>query len=190
MFALSIPQLESTVKGPTRAHLGFCIFLGLALWQYTSQQEANLFFSLFVAFRFVIVALIYLVREDAKHQSVVNQQIVAWISSILPFFYSTNRSTLWYVPIDLSAVMFFGSSLSFWGIISLGKSFSITPAKRTIVRDGPFRYIKHPIYVGYFISEAIIVFSFPSLLNLLLFSLTVFLYIKRSKWEEIVLSKK
>lgn len=42
-----------------------------------------------------------------------------------------------------------GLVLSFMSTIYLRSSFSVLPERRKIVSTGPYRYIKHPIYVGY-----------------------------------------
>ncbi|MDR3540154.1 MAG: methyltransferase [Desulfosporosinus sp.] len=42
-----------------------------------------------------------------------------------------------------------GFFLSTWGILTLRLSFSVLPEKRKIIHNGPYRYIPHPIYLGY-----------------------------------------
>jgi len=42
-----------------------------------------------------------------------------------------------------------GFILSTWGILTLRLSFSVLPEKRKIVHNGPYRFVKHPIYLGY-----------------------------------------
>jgi len=43
---------------------------------------------------------------------------------------------------------------SLWSLAVLGASFGIRPARRRLVRHGPFRWIRHPIYLSYFVSDA------------------------------------
>lgn len=42
-----------------------------------------------------------------------------------------------------------GSALSLWGVVTLGKSFGIFVSVRQVVLDGPYRFVRHPIYLGY-----------------------------------------
>lgn len=44
-----------------------------------------------------------------------------------------------------------GSVLSLWGVMTLGKSFGIFVSVRQVVLDGPYRFVRHPIYLGYVI---------------------------------------
>ena len=43
-----------------------------------------------------------------------------------------------------------------WAIhakLTLGRSFGLLPADRGIVRKGPYRFVRHPIYLGYLITH-------------------------------------
>lgn len=42
-----------------------------------------------------------------------------------------------------------GQILSFWAVISLGRMFGIFSEARGICTSGPYKYLKHPMYVGY-----------------------------------------
>jgi protein-S-isoprenylcysteine O-methyltransferase Ste14 len=42
-----------------------------------------------------------------------------------------------------------GAALSLWGVVTLGKSFGIFVSVRLVVLDGPYRFVRHPIYLGY-----------------------------------------
>jgi protein-S-isoprenylcysteine O-methyltransferase Ste14 len=41
-----------------------------------------------------------------------------------------------------------GTALAFWSAWHLGTSFSLLPQARRLVTDGPYRYVRHPIYLG------------------------------------------
>ncbi|MGE3272923.1 MAG: isoprenylcysteine carboxylmethyltransferase family protein [Chloroflexota bacterium] len=43
---------------------------------------------------------------------------------------------------------FAGTTLAFWSVLYLGKNFSLLPQARTLVTTGPYRYVRHPIYLG------------------------------------------
>jgi protein-S-isoprenylcysteine O-methyltransferase Ste14 len=171
----------------TRSVFGSVFFLMLAVGHFFLQKNVNQFYTYFIAFRFLTVSFLYLIREPPKQQAVFSRQIVSWIGAFLPFGYSTNFHPIWVLDFDLSPLMFLGSFLSFWGILSLGKSFSIVPSNRTIVREGPYRWIKHPIYWGYIVSESALLISFPTFFNLFLWLVILNLYRVRAKWEEEIL---
>ncbi len=57
-----------------------------------------------------------------------------------------------------------GLFLSTWGIFTLRKSFSIFIEAINLVKTGPYKFLKHPIYLG----EILITFGFVLLINTIL----------------------
>ena len=51
------------------------------------------------------------------------------------------------IPLALG-FMLAGTVLAFWSAWYLGKSFSLLPQARTLVTTGPYRFVRHPIYLG------------------------------------------
>ena len=41
-----------------------------------------------------------------------------------------------------------GTALAFWSAWYLGHNFSLLPQARTLVTTGPYRFVRHPIYLG------------------------------------------
>jgi uncharacterized membrane protein (UPF0136 family) len=56
----------------------------------------------------------------------------------------------------LLGIQVFGIALSTLGILSLNRSFGIVPAARGVKTGGLYRFVRHPIYLGY-------VFSFTAI---------------------------
>jgi protein-S-isoprenylcysteine O-methyltransferase Ste14 len=52
------------------------------------------------------------------------------------------------------------------GKLSLGRSFGLTPANRGIVSTGLYRFVRHPIYLGYLITHVGFVIAYPADWNL------------------------
>jgi protein-S-isoprenylcysteine O-methyltransferase Ste14 len=45
-------------------------------------------------------------------------------------------------------LMLAGTLLAFWSAWYLGRSFSLLPQARDLVTTGPYRFVRHPIYLG------------------------------------------
>lgn len=86
----------------------------------------------------------------------------------------------------------FGTFLYCWGCITLGPNWSIDVRKSyQIVREGPFKYVRHPLYLGFFLiclGFCIYRTSIPTIL-FLIFVGVPFGYFK-SKYEEKLLEEK
>ncbi len=50
-----------------------------------------------------------------------------------------------YIPLVLLAA---GAAIVLWALWYLRRAFSVVPQARTVVANGPYRYIRHPMYVG------------------------------------------
>ena len=77
-----------------------------------------------------------------------------------------------------------GRVLSAAGIICLGRSFSIYIEERPLVRHGVYRWIKHPIYIGYTLSLIGVLFRNPSLAMTLYLLIAATFFAVRAALEE------
>jgi protein-S-isoprenylcysteine O-methyltransferase Ste14 len=67
------------------------------------------------------------------------------------------------VTVTISAV---GLMIVVCGKLSLGRSFGLTPANRGIVCSGLYRFVRHPIYLGYLITHVGFLVAYPADWNL------------------------
>jgi protein-S-isoprenylcysteine O-methyltransferase Ste14 len=74
------------------------------------------------------------------------------------------------------------------GKLSLGRSFGLTPANRGIVRTGLYRFVRHPIYLGYLITHVGFVIANPSEWNLVLLGIADTALLLRARREERTLA--
>lgn len=89
----------------------------------------------------------------------------------------------------LHGVQMAGMLLSILGIVSLNKSFGIVAANRGVKTEGLYRYIRHPIYAGYFISFFAFFLQNASVYNAVVLMLSVLFLVLRIFAEEKFLSK-
>ena len=81
-----------------------------------------------------------------------------------------------------------GSVLASGAILSLGRSFSIEAANRSIQTHGLYRFVRHPIYAAYLPSVGGFLVAYPSWLNALMFVAWMSFQVARIRREEAVLS--
>jgi protein-S-isoprenylcysteine O-methyltransferase Ste14 len=57
-----------------------------------------------------------------------------------------------------------GYALILWSMVTLGPRFGIAPADRGLTRQGPYRRLRHPMYLGELVFRVAMVFSSPDLI--------------------------
>jgi protein-S-isoprenylcysteine O-methyltransferase Ste14 len=77
-----------------------------------------------------------------------------------------------------------GFAIAVWGAAYLGRSFAVLVAVRVIVKGGPYRYVRHPIYSGYVLHLVSLFLSRTSLAMLLLIAAHLALTVWRARLEE------
>lgn len=139
---------------------------------------------------FVVFLISYIIRRDPVDRSRGAREIlIPLIGSVLPFALifspsqnlitgQTNYTYIVFVWMTVS------TALTVWGLWTLRRSFSITVEARQLVKGGPYRFIRHPVYLGEMLSAAAVtVFRF-SPVNVLILFLFVAIQLFRSKMEE------
>jgi len=75
------------------------------------------------------------------------------------------------------------------GKVSLGRSFGLTPANRGVVSTGVYRFVRHPIYLGYLITHIGFVVANPLNWNLTVLAAADVALLLRAILEERTLAK-
>jgi protein-S-isoprenylcysteine O-methyltransferase Ste14 len=81
-----------------------------------------------------------------------------------------------------------GVALSQVARVYMGRRFGLLPANRGIVSTGPFRFVRHPIYVGWFVLSLGFALSYPSVRNFAMIALTLPFMMWRITLEEELLT--
>jgi len=139
---------------------------------------------------FVIFLISYATRTDPVSRSKgVREIVVPLVGGVLPF------ALLWSPPhpavvrsMTLVNIIFVwmtaATFLTIWALWTIRRSFSITVEARELVVGGPYRLIRHPVYLGEVLTTfAVAVLRF-SILNIALLSLFAAIQLYRSRMEE------
>lgn len=155
------------VKTITALALSFFLFKAVFHWQEAPQ--INLL--LLIIAETITVALVLFARLPLE----VRKDPVTVLVTMAAIFYFPFIELKPGLPIIGEAV---GSALQIAGVmlqigakLTLGFCFGLLPARRGVVVGGPYRIVRHPIYLGYFISHLGFFLSSAGLYNLLLFAL-------------------
>lgn len=82
-----------------------------------------------------------------------------------------------------------GTVFEIYAKVILGRSFGIVAADRGIVVGGPYRIVRHPIYLGYFVTHVGFLLANWSPRNLALYIVVYFFQVSRILSEERILSE-
>ena len=88
-----------------------------------------------------------------------------------------------------SALQLVGAGFQLYGKVELGRSFGIVAANRGVVSTGPYRLVRHPIYLGYLVTHAGFLLSNMSARNVAIYGAAYFFQVARIFAEERILSQ-
>ena len=81
-----------------------------------------------------------------------------------------------------------GGLWSLVSVLALGRCFGILPEARGLVRRGPYRFVRHPVYLGEITALAGLTLAVPVPRNLVLLVVLVAAQMARARYEERALS--
>lgn len=115
--------------------------------------------------------------------------LVAVASTLLPLFAMPIAGpNLLPLPV-LAIALVCGILLHLTAKLSLRRSFGILPANRGIKRSGAYRFVRHPMYLGYLIVQTSLVLAGPVSWNVAILAASIPLFILRIAAEERLLSQ-
>jgi len=152
---------------------GLAGFRLLDAWQNTQIIPALL------AAQSGLMAWLLVTRGGQAAEANWSQKLIAWVSALLPLALRIHDETL-----VGQVITGLGLLLVLWAMITLGRSFGIAPADRGLVKDGPYRFVRHPMYLGELVSLAGAVIGAPSIWNIVLMIVLLLSLLLRIRWEE------
>ena len=170
--------------------LGISCFLQINnLWN--NRPELLTFAQDFVCIFYLFIAssILLLANKPKKKYSKIGPKLISLLGSFFPYLLIVAPKTvLFRVPAVLGLLLpLIGIIISTIGLVSLRKSFSITPEVRDLVVSGVYSVIRHPMYLGSFISLAGIVLVRLSIFSLLIYIVWIIIQVWRSRLEEQLL---
>lgn len=128
------------------------VIAGFIAWQHPT------ILAWLSAFHNLLLAAIYVRRRQAQRYDRIGLWL-GWIAALLPSAVALpNQSPGWVTLLGLLAYC-----LIFWSLLTLKDSFGIAPADRGLVISGPYRFVRHPMYLGELLFRGVLVACSPQL---------------------------
>src|SRR5690349_23390974 len=110
----------------------------------------SLLSSFCLAAFYVLLALLIITRPPAKaHANGLLPRLAAFVGTYMPWtiaFFGESDKAL--PNLASTACVLIGMIMMLVTIRHLGRSFSLVPQARNVVQTGPYRWIKHPLYLA------------------------------------------
>ena len=141
---------------------------------------------------YLLVVVLFFTRSQARTtSSSLLARTLAYVGTFLPFALIILRNPETGITLTLLSIsiMTCGMLFSFYALKTLGRSFGIMPQARALVRSGPYRFIRHPLYVGEIIAFAGTILAGFTIAKLVIFLLLATIQFYRALQEEKVLEE-
>ncbi len=153
------------------------VISGLSAWQHTALL------AWLAACHNALLAALYARRRSALKYDRPGL-CLGLLAAILPLATSYPAAS----PLPLMITGIFGYSLIFWSLLALGSRFGIAPADRGLVMRGPYRWVRHPMYLGELALRLALVAAEPTILAFGLVSALAAIQVLRALREERIIA--
>jgi protein-S-isoprenylcysteine O-methyltransferase Ste14 len=123
--------------------VGAAFFIFLFILRVMQFEEGGVV-SILLAAQSAFAAFYLVMHKPVERVSHPLLTFISWVCALLPLSFDVQHADVRYsIP---------GLLLALWSLLALGFSFSIAPEDRGIVERGPYRWIRHPMYLGEILS--------------------------------------
>lgn len=187
MTAEPVPEGQLTewlLRAMALIAYGFAVFNLAQSWWIDPKRLTVLLLLLTEGYTLLMVLL----ARRASVRDLTPLSVIATMYAAFFFVLLNAEGTQRFVHegVGLSLQML-GLACQFASKYTLGRSFGLLPAQRRIVVAGPYRWVRHPIYLGYLISHIGFLLVNFSWRNLGVFVLLYAAQLYRIRREEAVL---
>lgn len=138
----------------------------------------------------LVVLVFILIRRAPKELSLrVDDWLVGLGGTLMPILISPPSGTPFAPFVVVFGLLALGFAIHVSAKFALRRSFGVVAANRGIKASGPYRLVRHPMYLGYVVSQIGILLAGPTLHNILIVGMCWVFFVLRIIAEERVLSR-
>jgi protein-S-isoprenylcysteine O-methyltransferase Ste14 len=184
-------RLPATLSGCRYAAANLAVSLVFVVGALPSALHYGTRFADFIfAGGAIAMSIFALLRSPPSASSFSLGAVCAFLGmALMPALLNTSLPRAGAAYSLAAALELLGVGLSMAGRIWMGRAFGILPANRGIVSDGPFGWMRHPVYAGWLILMAGYAMSYHDPRNALIAAAAVPFAIWRISLEEGLLSR-
>ena len=135
-----------------------------------------------------LVVWFSITRRPAMHvESSLAGRVAAVAGTLAPIFFRPAPRQL-FPDAFLSAWILCGALMAIASIVYLGRNFGIVAAHRGVSANGPYTFVRHPLYASYLVMHVGYILGNVSVANLILWVVAEGSQVARILYEERVLS--
>lgn len=163
------------------------VLLSMNLWADFTRTHHVTGLLLLVSEALVVILTIFRRRAQVVDRTVAAAMITAVSLVGPPLLRAGGASPL--LPDAVTATLScIGLAVVIAGKVVLGRSFGLIPANRGIVAQGPYGWMRHPIYTGYLLTHVGFIAAHPTAWNIAVIVIADAALVVRALLEERVLS--
>jgi protein-S-isoprenylcysteine O-methyltransferase Ste14 len=158
----------------------------LLLYRFLQSAQQNWMTVVYLVGEGLVVLMLLLRRSTDQISVAPRDWLLAFTGTFASMLIYPGRRLDALGP--LAALLLLGGiAISVSAKLSLNRSFGIVAANRGVKTGGPYAYVRHPMYLGYFLSQAAILIMNFTAWNLLVLSIWAASQVLRIHAEERVL---
>jgi protein-S-isoprenylcysteine O-methyltransferase Ste14 len=171
---------------------GFVLVLyGWLVWKILNNYSAHggLANLLLLPSEGLVVLFLLLRRQTANISRSLSEWVIAISATCAPLMVTPGVGRALIAPQVAVTALLMGMLLQLHAKLTLGRSFGCVPANRGLKLEGPYRFVRHPMYAGYWLSHTAFLAVNPTAWNLLIYSVSYGAQVSRLLAEERLLAQ-